>query len=280
MAIGQQNYFILLLSFSHNCSRISFCLTDTCINISGSALPFTLYYSIWSAIPTHLKKYMKDREVTYNARYPENLLVILKDQKGTTSIRKIMNKGASNQSTGLTKWTNELALNCETNWEYIYTMPKKCNVNPRIRFFQFQILHRSLLTNRKLSLFNLIDSEICDNCNMVETVTHLLLECSQIEYLWRGIEGWMHLNINEKVLFNKQSILLGSPENSTIVNYIFLIVKHEIYKSKWNKSKLSLHQIIEKLKYYLKIEEYVNIISIGREKTLGKWSPIYNTIKR
>ena len=189
--------------------------------VSGNKLPFTLYHSLWSAIPTPLKIYMKDKEVTYYLRYPESISVILRDQKGTTSIREIMNKGASNQSTGLLKWTEELAMNSETNWQHIYTIPKKCNVNARIRFFQYQVLHRSLLTNRKLSLFNLIDTEIWDNCDKVETVTHLLLECQQLDNLWRGIEGWIHLNINEKVIFNKRSILLGSPENSTIVNYIF-----------------------------------------------------------
>ena len=34
------------------------------------------------------------------------------------------------------------------------------------------------------------------------------------------------------------------------------------------------------LKYYLKIDEYISTISIGKEKTLGKWSSIYNTIRR
>ena len=94
---------------------------------------------------------------------------------------------------------------------------------------------------------------------MTETITHILIDC---------------------ILFDKKTILLGCPENSILVNYIILIVKHEIYKSKWNNSKVTLQKIIEKLKYYLKIDEYISTISIGREKTLGKWSPIYNTIRR
>ena len=74
--------------------------------------------------------------------------------------------------------------------------------------------------------------------------------------------------------------LKQSPENSIIVNYIIMVTKHEIYKSKWYKKKVTLGNIIKKLQYYLQIEEYVNTVSIGKEKTLGIWSPIYHTIRR
>ena len=253
---------------------------DELKNISGVKLPFTHFHSLWTSIPNGWKQYMESRKIYHNVVYPLNLMYILKDKKGTKSLRDIMNKSSPNNSTGQTKWIEELALGTETNWQKIYILPKTCNVNARIRFFQYQVLHRSLLTNRKLFLFNLIDSEKCDNCDMVETVTHLLIDCDNLKNLWGGIEEWINHNINENVSFEKRSILLGNPENSVLVNYIFLVVKHEIYKSKWNKSKLSLALIIEKLKYYLKIEEYINVISVGREKTLGKWSPIYHTIKR
>ena len=191
-----------------------------------------------------------------------------------------MNKGYIEQSVGQVKWSDELALNRETNWQKLYLMAKKCNVNARIRFFKYQVLQRSLLTNRKLYLFNLIESENCDKCNTTETVAHLLIDCQHLSELWIGIERWLNRNINEHILFEKSAILLGSPENSVIVNYIFLIAKHEIYKSKWTKTKVTLNKIIGKLKYYLKIDEYVNTISVGKEKTLGKWSPIYHTINR
>ena len=191
-----------------------------------------------------------------------------------------MNKGLTEPTIGQVKWSDELALHKEIDWQKLYLMAKKCNVNARIRLFQYQILQRSLLTNRKLWLFKSIDSENCDKCNMTETVTHLLIDCQYLRDLWTGVERWLNHNINEHILFNKQAILLGCPENSVIVNYIFLIVKHEIYKSKWSKTKVTLNKIIGKLKYYLQIEEYINTISFGREKTLGKWSPIYNTIRR
>ena len=128
------------------------------------------------------------------------------------------------------------------DWQKLYLIPKQCNVNARIRFFQYQILQRSLLTNRKLWLFKLIDSENCDKCEMTETITHLLIDCKDLRELWTGVENWLNHNINEKILFGKKAILMGCPENYILVNYIILIVKHEIYKSKWNNSKVTLQK--------------------------------------
>ena len=130
------------------------------------------------------------------------------------------------------------------------------------------------------TIYTVIDTEKCDNCDMVEIITHLLLDCKQLEQIWNELGRWINQNINERVQLDKRSILLGNPENSIIVNYIIMVTKHEIYKSKWYKKKVALGNIIKKQQYYLHIEEYANTVSIGKEKTLGKWSPIYHTIRR
>ena len=46
----------------------------------------------------------------------------------------------------------------------------------------------------------------------------------------------------------KKAILLGCPENSIIVNYIFQIVKHEINKGKWTNTKVTLKKNTGKVK--------------------------------
>ena len=74
-------------------------------NINGVKLPFTHFHSLWTSIPNGWKQYMETRKIYYNVGYPENFMSILKDKKGTTSLRNIMNKGSTIISTGLTKWT-------------------------------------------------------------------------------------------------------------------------------------------------------------------------------
>ena len=131
-----------------------------------------------------------------------------------------MNKGTYKYTIGQEKWIDELALNNETNRQKSYQLATNCNANARIRFFQYQILHRSLITNRKLHIFNLIDTEKCDNCDMVETITHLLIDCKEVEKIWTELGRWINHIINERVQLDKRSILLGNPENSKMGPHI------------------------------------------------------------
>ena len=85
---------------------------------------------------------------------------------------------------------------------------------------------------------------------------------------------WIIRNIHEYVECNIESAILGFKKYSILVNYIFIIVKHEIFKSKWSKKLINMDSIVNTLKEYLIIEEYISTISHRREKTLGKFSPI------
>ena len=43
---------------------------------------------------------------------------------------------------------------------------------------------------------------------------------------------------------------------------------------------MELKVILESLKEFLNIEEYISINTNSSKKTLGKWSPIYNLLKK
>ena len=83
-----------------------------------------------------------------------------------------------------------------------------------------------------------------------------------------------------KNILDKKSIILGNPKNSALVNYITMATKHEIYQNKWTNKGINTQSIILKLTKNLEIEEYVSTITIGRKTILGKWSQIYNQLKR
>ena len=243
-------------------------------------IPFTSYMAIWKSIPKNLLDYMDNRVLDMNLRYPIAIEWVNKDKKGTKYIRKILKKGVLPQLTSQVKWHDTLALNNVVDWHKLYTMAIKCNADAKMKYFNYQVLQRTLITNRKLYLFKLIDSEQCDNCNQVETIAHLLVECPQILHIWEGLKRWIATNINEKYTLDNESIILGNPVNSILMNYIILVTKYEIYKHKWTKNVINFQTIITKLKKNLEIEEYVSTITIGNKTTLGKWSQIYNLLKR
>ena len=65
------------------------------------------------------------------------------------------------------------------------------------------------------------------------------------------------------------SILLGNPQNELIINYVIIIAKHEIYKSKWNRTGINLIKIKKILKSHMDLDIYLGTIRSCLPKMLG-----------
>ena len=76
-----------------------------------------------------------------------------------------------------------------------------------MKFFNYQILHRTLLTNNKLHQFNRIDLEKCDTCEEVETMSYLLVDCPGNKKLWDDMIQYIHIHLNENNLLDKKNTL-------------------------------------------------------------------------
>ena len=161
----------------------------------------------------------------------------------------------------------------------MFLIPKQCKVNSRIICFQFQIIHRSLITNKKLFTFGLRDNENCELCNIPESINHLLYDCPNAREIWTDLEHWLRTVIRSTIYMDIVSILLGNPRNEVVINCILLIVKHEIYKRKWNGSNLNLLKIKRIIKSHMDLDIYLVTIHGKPEKAIGKWSSIFHNLQ-
>ena len=230
-------------------------------------------------MPREWKVYMSELENSLNLVTPPVMSLLIKDTKGTLTVRKIW---SLNQDSivpkGQEKWSMESQDPNILNWNKIYNISKKCKLNARITYFQYQILHRSLVTNRNLHMFGIRDNENCDSYNTPETISHLLYDCPLANNIWLAIENWLNNSINSIVYFDKESILLGNPKNAIITNCIILIVKHEIYMKKWNGNLLSLPRIKTTIKSHMDLDMYLGNVQGNLGKAVGKWSAVYNEL--
>ena len=245
----------------------------------GIKIPFTVYFGLKKAVPKDWKNYMSNYQKPLNLEMPTNLEWLTKDKKGGQNLRKIWQKNRNKDiPIGQSKWNDELELNNEANWKSLYTMADKCKLNIRSKYFQYQVLHRTIITNRKLLQFNICQDENCDNCGEIETITHLLYNCTTTKRIWASVLDWITPLIRDEIYGDKISILIGNTKNTILVNYIFIILKHEIYKFKWKKIPYKLIFLKRSLKNYMNIELY-NGRTVGNEmKVLGKWSPLMNDL--
>ena len=176
------------------------------------------------------------------------------------------------------KWSLEFEAADTPNWKKIHLLPKMCKMNARTIYFQYQITHRSLITNRKLLMFGLRDNETCDRCDTPETISHLLYDCANAQKIWTDISRWLRNIIRSEVYIDKLTILLGNPRNVIVKNCVILIVKHVIYKQKWNNNSLNLLKLKNIIKSHMELDIYLGTMHGIPEKAIGKWSSIYNDI--
>ena len=106
---------------------------------------------------------------------------ITKDKKGGTGIRQVWNTSAIDDiPISQTRWNEEYDNAINIDWAFSFALPFRCRLNARVKYFQYQVLHRTLITNKNLHQFNLLDHNTCDNCNEIETIRHLLFECNSV----------------------------------------------------------------------------------------------------
>ena len=245
----------------------------------GCRIMFTSYFSIWKAVPRHWKNTILNIPKSYNVFRPLAVEWLTKDKRGTRNIRKIWNQIEQPPLICTIKWQQELGLPEYENWNHLFILPTQCKLNARCIYFQLQVLHRTLITNRKLKQFNIREDENCDKCDAIETIAHLLYECQSTRVLWGAVEQWLSGLSRNTIYFDKKSILLGNNQNEIIVNNIILMIKHEIYKSKWTKANLSIYKIKFVIKQQMELEIYLATVKNCLPKILGKWATVLNDLR-
>ena len=190
---------------------------------------FTTYFALTTSIPRDWRALLQNNNTNENLQLPPVLEYLNNSAKGRKVIRQVWQKDKKDQVlTSQTKWKNDLV--CDNiEWKFCFQLPDKSKLEARTRFFQYQVLHRTLITNRKLHLFNLRGNEQCDTCLKVETITHLLYECQNANAIWHDLGRWISQCFTSVIHLDKISVLIGNSGNEYIINSLIIITKHEIY---------------------------------------------------
>ena len=143
---------------------------------------FTEYYSWFTAIQSTFNTTSSTQAPAHKVEMPLTINLLLKDKQGTKHIRQTFEKAkAQCNITGQAKWIMELNIPGNFNWSKIYTMATQCKLDARLRYFNFQVLHRTLTTNKALKLYNIAESNTCGNCPEIDTISHRLYNCNTIQ---------------------------------------------------------------------------------------------------
>ncbi len=226
-------------------------------NVRGNYLT---YYGLLSAIPVPWKHMLLHRVNNENINYRNNLDKLLAFRKVCKeSYVVFLDKVSSDmvQLGAISKWENALLLP-ENSIEIsdIFNNIYKSTRSRKLQACQFQVLHRSLVTNVDLLKWKLKESDLCTFCNNYpETLQHLLLECTITRILWHKIKAWLSRKTGVTIHIRNEDIIFGlKDEEFLLYDLIFTVAKQYIYRSRCIDKQPSFIEFLYVLKNVKNIE--------------------------
>ena len=108
-------------------------------------------------------------------------------------------------------WNRNLDRNLsKQEWDMVYKACFNVVSDNSVKWFQYRILNNILGTNDQLLKMKLSTNNICRLCNnQIETVQHLMSECSKSGELWSDITVWIKNKMGIDLQLSKEKKVLG-----------------------------------------------------------------------
>ena len=221
-----------------------------------------------SAIPKELRNCMPN----VNSWYQKSLQV---DKIAPLTYRLINGIDDQNVIQKVVKWEH-LFEQSFTYGDFLYQFRRVFLVTnvPKLRAFQYRLLHRAIPTNIQLHKWKMYDSELCSFCeNEKETYVHLFLQCPIVSVLWRNVITFMSRYNNHAVTLTTKNVMLNEIVNppSSIDNFICLLLKQYIYARRCMKQSLCFQEFQRYLRKIESIEKYIAIKNKKLDVHNSKW---------
>ena len=236
---------------------------------------FLKYNALLSCIPNTWK--LKLKEETINTKREENNLeLILKSKHVNRLLYSIQIKNTkTNEKKSEQKWEEQFQ---NIKWKIVYTTYIRSTISSIIRNFQYKFLTRILPTNKWLYKCKLVNSSLCDFCNMfTDSINHLFWECQHIQQFWRDLHTFLatkHVYID----FSYELISFGFLDNSQLPyskNFIVFSAKYFIFINKCNKTIPDITNYKNYLYKQINVEKQIAINRDKLETHEQKWKNIF-----
>lgn len=221
---------------------------------------FLEVYSIVSAIPKPWKKAIKDNGDRLEHVKSLKIEELLKSKQKTTKVtyNAILQSVASKPIKAQRRWCDELSIP-NIKWETYYCIPFNCTVQTKLQSFQYKIFHRILATNKFLMKIGTLDSDKCTFCREEpESIVHLFWHCNTVQYLWDTLSSWVAEKTGIIIFLSQSTVVLGYREKNCMnnsINFIILVFKYYIYKSKLEGCPIVFNSFQKYLQYMYNIEK-------------------------
>ena len=228
------------------------------------------YNAIKSAIPLSIKNSLK--------RDKKMAISFTQMMKGRADITRVAYKALIKVISFkplINKWEQDLQRKYDMDkmMSWFNSMYVVTNI-PKLRSFQFRLLHRAIITNIQLAKWGMKESNKCTFCEKSEeTYMHLFVMCDYVQELWIKVEEMMMTFNCAKIHFNVENVLFNSlvSQRNNVKNFICLLTKQYIYRQQCYGQKPNYNQLSVLIYEHKNIEKYIATKNNKIGKYVKKW---------
>ena len=113
---------------------------------------------------------------------------------------------------------------------------------------QWKILHGIYPTRRSLFKMNIVNSNTCEYCHVVDDIEHYFVHCKEIIPVWKNVQTDINFIAGKNIRLTEQIIIIGLKNHECLeasttsqINFSLLLGKRTIVKYKsGNKTNLTI----------------------------------------
>ena len=162
----------------------------------------------------------------------------------------------------------------DKNWNEAYSKVMKITNCTKLRFFQYRLMNKYIITNYHVNRWNSSVSDKCTFCKEeVETYSHLFVTCKIVMKLWNNLKRWLkHFSVIDLEV-EVSVILLNMYKDSfsDLVNMLLLITKYFIYAQRSQGKQPTFTGLITQIAKYKRIEYFASRIAGKTKIHEKKW---------
>ena len=240
------------------------------------------YFGIIHAIPQQWKTQMIANFEQFAVSDPLYIKFIKLPKASRHAYELLIKNKCDTAEQKINKWRNDINLGEIYNLDLCFSLVYNTTLDPKLRYFQFRLISRTLTTNYILEKWKLKTTNTCELClNQVETLKHLFLQCPVSITIWNSFEQWWLRATNQRLSLTNSEIIFGfhvkSPLNS-LKNTLILVTKQYIYSCRCRNLIPCIHTLISRFSYTQKVEK---IIALNKNKIHvhnKKWQILENIL--
>ena len=173
---------------------------------TGLKPPFTRFFGLISAIPSEWKQTLRSG-TNLNSQQTKKPDQSFLNKSTCKSIRNLLTQK---------KFREPLASSrlCRLGIEYdkltaIYLLPFNLTKETKLSMFQYKIIHNILPYGNRLYMMKISNSPLCNYCNLLETLPHMLVECKNVHNFWVKAISWWNSRSGNSYTIDVLCILFG-----------------------------------------------------------------------